>query len=142
MVAKNQGMVLLMVLAVLTLLCLLGLMFVLMANMERATARAYLDMVRAKMVAQSGVHAAMTNTRVLLTEEGFDFKSTISFCCRRSFPIASCFLIMVGFSCLDLSFYTIPFLILKTNRALYTCPSVLIYKADRRSITVKSQEQT
>ena len=55
-------MVLLMVLAVLTLMCLLGLMFVLMANMERATARAYLDMVRAKMIAQSGIHAAMANT--------------------------------------------------------------------------------
>jgi len=67
-------MVLLMVLAVLTLLCLMGLMFVMMANMERATARAYLDMVRAKMIAQSGIHAAMVNTRSLLTEKGFNIK--------------------------------------------------------------------
>jgi hypothetical protein len=68
------GMVLLMVLAVLTLLCLIGLMFVLMVNMERATARAYLDMVRGKLVAQSGIHAAIVNTRALLTEKGFDIK--------------------------------------------------------------------
>ncbi|MFC1525042.1 hypothetical protein ACFL5I_01495 [Planctomycetota bacterium] len=66
-----------MVLAVLTLLCLLGLMFVMMANMERATARAYLDMVRAKMIAQSGIHAAMVNTRALLTEKGFNIEEMI-----------------------------------------------------------------
>jgi hypothetical protein len=70
----KRGMVLLMVLAVLTLLCLLGLMFVMMANVERSTARAYLDMVRTKLIAQSGIHAAMVNTRTLLTAQGFDIK--------------------------------------------------------------------
>jgi len=73
-ISNNRGVVLLMVLAVLVLLCIIGFIFVAMANLERHIARSYLDMVRAKFLAQSGVHAAVSQAKTLLShQEGFTY---------------------------------------------------------------------
>jgi hypothetical protein len=54
----RRGFVLLLVLGVLSLLALLALAFTALAATERATSRAYLDSVRARLAAESGLQAA------------------------------------------------------------------------------------
>jgi len=68
----RKGVILIVVLAVLVILSLIALVFARLATMERTTSRAYVDLVRAKMYAQSGIHYAVTHTRALLGEQGFD----------------------------------------------------------------------
>ena len=61
-----------MVLCVLTILFLVAVTFVMLCEMERRAARQFLNQVRAKLAAQSGIHFAMAQTRSLLTEKGFN----------------------------------------------------------------------
>ncbi|MBI4833517.1 MAG: hypothetical protein HY811_01685 [Planctomycetes bacterium] len=66
---KNNGVVLIMVLAVLTVLSLIGVMLTRLASIERTTSRAYRDLVQAKMLAESGIFYGITTTRALLTDD-------------------------------------------------------------------------
>ena len=63
---RRAGMALIVVLGVLAVLALLATTFVTLAETERATARNYLDSVRARLVAQSGVEAAIVHLGELL----------------------------------------------------------------------------
>lgn len=60
----RRGAVLIVVLAVLAVLSLLGTSFVVLQSLERSVSRNYVDEVRAKMAARSGVSAAVSSLEV------------------------------------------------------------------------------
>lgn len=67
----RSGLVLILVLAVLTMLALLAVVFARLAIIERSTSRAYTDLTRARMHAQSGIFMALAKMRTLLSKKGF-----------------------------------------------------------------------
>jgi hypothetical protein len=71
MSGKNKGVVLIVVLAVLTILSMIGIMLIRLSTIERTTSRAYSDLIQAKMLAESGVFHGLTNIRSFLAEKGF-----------------------------------------------------------------------
>jgi len=73
----KRAVVLIMVLCVLTILFLLGVTFVLVTRLERQIARNFLLQVRAKLVAHSGIHFALAQTRNLLVGKGLELADSI-----------------------------------------------------------------
>lgn len=69
---KNKGAVLIVVLGVLAVLALLGVTFATLQATERQVARNYLDTVRAKLAAQSGVQAAEAQLREYFPNRYFE----------------------------------------------------------------------
>lgn len=61
---RRRGTVLIVVLAVLAVLSLLGTTFVVMSSLERTVSKNYLDEIKAKAVAKSGVAAGVSNLSV------------------------------------------------------------------------------
>ncbi len=68
---SRRGVVLIVVLGMLTLLALLATAFVTLASVERATARNYLDGVRARLLAQAGVETALARLGETASLTGF-----------------------------------------------------------------------
>ena len=66
--AQRKGVVLIVVLGVLTILSLLGVMFVRLAALERTSASASVDLLRARLSAHSGVERAIVQLKSLLAE--------------------------------------------------------------------------
>ncbi|MBI2923332.1 MAG: hypothetical protein HYY18_19930, partial [Planctomycetes bacterium] len=60
---KNRGFVLLVALGVLGVLGLLAATFATLSRVERAVSNSYVDKVRAKMLAQSGIERAIASIR-------------------------------------------------------------------------------
>ncbi|MDI6787764.1 MAG: hypothetical protein QME51_05280, partial [Planctomycetota bacterium] len=71
----RQGIVLIVVLGVLTLLVILGTVFSIRATMERVTSRSYVDYIQAKLHAQSGIHYAVSTIRTMLDMENLYYLS-------------------------------------------------------------------
>ena len=70
--SSNQAVVLIMVLAILTILLLLGITFAWITRVERTVSRNYVDLTQAKLYAQSGMHFAFVNLIAQLEKEGLD----------------------------------------------------------------------
>ena len=70
--SSNQAVVLIMVLAILTILLLLGITFAWITRVERTVSRNYVDLTQAKLYAQSGMNFAFVNLIAQLEKEGLD----------------------------------------------------------------------
>ena len=74
MSAKNNksGIVLIVILGVLALLVILGTLFSMLTTLERTTSKNHVDYVQAKLVAQSGIHYAISTAKTYLTPDKID----------------------------------------------------------------------
>src|SRR3989339_706104 len=74
MSAKNNrsGIVLIVILGVLALLVILGTVFSMLTTIERNTSKRHVDYVQAKLIAQSGIHYAISTSRTYLRPDKID----------------------------------------------------------------------
>ncbi|HLD35252.1 MAG TPA: pilus assembly PilX N-terminal domain-containing protein, partial [Planctomycetota bacterium] len=69
---NKSGIVLIVILGVLALLVILGTVFSMLTTFERATSKRHVDYVQAKLVAQSGIHYAMSTAKTYLAPDKID----------------------------------------------------------------------
>ena len=69
---NERGVVLIVILGVLTLLVVLGTVFSMLTTLERSASKNHVDHVQAKLIAQSGIHYAISTARTYLRPDKID----------------------------------------------------------------------